>query len=72
VKIATFNVNNINQRLPNLLGWLNSSRPDVVCLQEIKSSDEVFPVDAFAGGRHLAKAESADVLLSMTVLVSDS
>jgi exodeoxyribonuclease-3 len=35
MKIATFNVNN-NKRLQNLLGWLNSSNPDVVCLQELK------------------------------------
>jgi exodeoxyribonuclease-3 len=46
VKIATFNVNNINKRLPNLLAWLKFSQPDVACLQEIKSTDAAFPVDA--------------------------
>ena len=45
VKIATFNVNNINKRLPNLLAWLKTSQPDVVCLQELKSTDAVFPAD---------------------------
>jgi exodeoxyribonuclease III len=46
VKIATFNINNINKRLPNLLDWLKVAGPDVVCLQELKSTDKDFPVDA--------------------------
>jgi len=44
MKIATFNINNINRRLPNLLAWLKTSRPDVVCLQELKCTDAEFPV----------------------------
>ena len=43
MKIATFNINNINRRLPNLLDWLNASKPDVVCLQELKCSERDFP-----------------------------
>ena len=46
MKIATFNINNINKRLPNLLAWLRSAKPDVVCLQELKSTDADFPVAA--------------------------
>ena len=46
MKIATFNINNINRRLPNLLRWLRSAKPDVVCLQELKSADADFPIDA--------------------------
>ncbi len=46
MKIATFNINNINKRLPNLLAWLRSARPDVACLQELKSTDADFPIDA--------------------------
>src|ERR1700752_606267 len=46
MKVATFNINNINRRLPNLLAWLRSARPDVVCLQELKATDGEFP--AFA------------------------
>lgn len=46
MKIATFNVNNVNKRLPNLLAWLKSSKPDVVCLQELKASQSDFPVGA--------------------------
>jgi len=43
MKIATFNINNVNRRLPNLIEWLRSAKPDVVCLQELKSSDAEFP-----------------------------
>jgi exodeoxyribonuclease-3 len=43
MKIATFNINNINKRLPNLLAWLNESAPDVTCLQELKAEDRAFP-----------------------------
>jgi len=43
VKIATFNINDINKRLPNLLAWLAETRPDVVCLQELKAEDRAFP-----------------------------
>jgi exodeoxyribonuclease-3 len=46
VKIATFNINNINKRLPNLLAWLRAAKPDVVCLQELKSADAAFPAAA--------------------------
>jgi len=43
VKIATFNVNNVNKRLPNLLAWLKTARPDIVCLQELKAEQGDFP-----------------------------
>jgi len=43
MKIATFNINNINKRLANLLAWLRSAKPDVVALQEIKAADTEFP-----------------------------
>jgi exodeoxyribonuclease-3 len=43
VRIATFNINNINRRLPNLLDWLNEDQPDVACLQELKAEDSAFP-----------------------------
>ena len=46
MKIATFNINNINRRLPNLLRWLRAAKPDVVCLQELKATDADFPVHA--------------------------
>ncbi|MBZ9657283.1 exodeoxyribonuclease III [Phyllobacterium lublinensis] len=43
VKIATYNINNINKRLENLLHWLKTAKPDVVCLQELKCTDAMFP-----------------------------
>jgi len=47
VKIATWNVNSINARLPTVLGWFEEALPDVACLQEIKCVDEKFPTEAF-------------------------
>jgi exodeoxyribonuclease-3 len=46
VKIATYNVNGINGRLPVLLRWLELAKPDVVCLQELKAPDDGFPETA--------------------------
>ena len=46
MKIATFNINNVNKRLANLLGWLDQAQPDVVCLQELKCSQRDFPIAA--------------------------
>ncbi|MBE7249656.1 MAG: endonuclease/exonuclease/phosphatase family protein, partial [Actinomycetospora chiangmaiensis] len=43
MRITTWNVNSIKQRLPLLLGFLGEARPDVVCLQELKCQDEAFP-----------------------------
>jgi exodeoxyribonuclease-3 len=44
--IATFNINNINKRLPNLLAWLARAKPNIVCLQELKAADAAFPAEA--------------------------
>jgi exodeoxyribonuclease-3 len=44
VKVATYNVNGVNGRLPVLLRWLAEEQPDIVCLQELKASDEKFPL----------------------------
>jgi exodeoxyribonuclease-3 len=46
MKIATFNVNGVNGRLPVLLEWLASAQPDVACLQELKAPPEKFPEQA--------------------------
>jgi exodeoxyribonuclease-3 len=46
MRIATYNVNGINGRLPVLLRWLSESKPDVVCLQELKAPQEKFPLQA--------------------------
>ncbi len=47
MRIATWNVNSIRQRLDSLQAWLAERAPDIVCLQEIKCTDEAFPRDAF-------------------------
>lgn len=46
MKLATFNINNVNKRLPNLLAWLKAAKPDIVCLQELKAEQGAFPVEA--------------------------
>ncbi|MFL9843428.1 exodeoxyribonuclease III [Flavobacterium rhizosphaerae] len=46
MKIATYNVNGVNGRLPVLLKWLEEAKPDVVCLQELKAPQEKFPIEA--------------------------
>ncbi len=43
LKIVTFNINNINKRLDNLVAWLGKTEPDVVCLQELKAEQRAFP-----------------------------
>lgn len=46
MRIATFNINNVNKRLANLLDWLAAEKPDAVCLQELKAEDRAFPLAA--------------------------
>ncbi|WP_294824416.1 exodeoxyribonuclease III [uncultured Flavobacterium sp.] len=53
MKLATYNVNGVNGRLPILLKWLEETRPDVACLQELKAPQEKFPIEAIeAAGYH--------------------
>jgi len=47
VRIATWNVNSIKQRVDNALAWLSERQPDIACLQETKCVDDAFPRDAF-------------------------
>ena len=46
MRVATFNVNNVVSQLPQLIAWLDVTRPDVVCLQEIKATQAAFPANA--------------------------
>ncbi|MEH6305732.1 exodeoxyribonuclease III [Olivibacter sp. CPCC 100613] len=46
MKIATYNVNGVNGRLPVLLRWLEEAKPDIVCLQELKAPQEKFPEES--------------------------
>jgi exodeoxyribonuclease III len=54
MKIATYNVNGVNGRLPVLLRWLEQAEPDIVCLQELKASDEKFPQAAIRAAGYRA------------------
>lgn len=55
MKLATFNINNINRRLPNLLAWLKTAKPDIVCLQELKCTDREFPEKTLAEAGYRAE-----------------
>jgi exodeoxyribonuclease-3 len=61
MKIATYNINGINGRLPHLLAWLAKASPDVVCLQELKTVDRSFPHAALkqAGYESACRGERA-------------
>ncbi|WP_347156704.1 exodeoxyribonuclease III [Pontibacter chitinilyticus] len=54
MKLATYNVNGIHARLPVLLRWLGEAAPDVVCLQELKTPQEKFPVEELLGAGYQA------------------
>ncbi|RCH53662.1 exodeoxyribonuclease III [Mucilaginibacter hurinus] len=54
MKIATYNVNGVNGRLPVLLRWLAETQPDVVCLQELKAPQEKFPEQAILDAGYTA------------------
>lgn len=54
MKIATYNVNGVNGRLPVLLRWLGETEPDVVCLQELKAPEEKFPEQAIQDAGYAA------------------
>jgi exodeoxyribonuclease III len=84
MKVATFNINNINRRLPNLLTWLKRAKPDIVALQELKSADDSFPRAAIEKAGYGAVwrgqrtwngvailARSADPVLIRTALPGD-
>ena len=49
MKIATWNVNSVKARLDTVRTWLAQAAPDIVCFQEIKTTDDQFPADAFEG-----------------------
>ena len=84
MKIATFNINNVNRRLPNLLAWLHQAQPDVACLQELKAANAAFPAAALRDAGYGAVwqgqkswngvailARDADPVLTRTALPGD-
>src|SRR5262245_57853461 len=69
MRMATYNVNSIGARLPVLLTWLAQSKPDVACLQELKTTDEKFPVEGireagYEAVRHGQKAWNGVAILA--------
>jgi exodeoxyribonuclease-3 len=73
MKIATYNVNGVNGRLPVLLKWLKEARPDIVCLQELKCPAEKFPLAAINNAGYNAiwhgqKSWNGVAILSLTAL----
>src|SRR5882757_1870004 len=84
MKIATFNINNVTRRLPNLRAWLGEAEPDVVCLQELKTEHGRFPAAAIRDAGYGAVwrgqrtwngvailAKGADPILTQTDLPGD-
>ena len=51
MKIATWNVNSVNVRLPNILKYLKDYQPDILCLQELKCTEDKYPLDDLLGRR---------------------
>jgi exodeoxyribonuclease III len=72
MKIATFNINNINKRLANLLAWLRAAKPDVVCLQELKATDREFPHAALAKAGYGAVWRGQKSWNGVAILARDS
>src|SRR5919108_3160979 len=47
MKIATWNVNSILARLPNVIRWVDAVKPEILCMQETKCTDDKFPIEVF-------------------------
>jgi exodeoxyribonuclease-3 len=72
MKIATFNINNVNRRLPNLLAWLAERQPDVVCLQELKATDQQFPINAIEAAGYGAVWRGQSAWNGVAILARDA
>lgn len=72
MKIATFNINNIVRRLPNLLTWMKDAKPDVVCLQELKCADDQFPDRAIREARYRAVWKGQKTWNGVAILARDA
>ncbi|TLU71507.1 exodeoxyribonuclease III [Lichenicoccus roseus] len=72
MKIATFNINNVNRRLPNLLAWLQHSKPDIVCLQELKAASHAFPAKALEAAGYGAVWQGQPTWNGVAILARDT
>ena len=71
MRIASYNVNGVNGRLPNLLAWLEESKPDIVCLQELKAPDERFPMLAIRAAGYGAICQGQKSWNGVAILARD-
>lgn len=72
MRIATFNVNNVLARLPQLCAWLDVTRPDVACLQELKCSSADFPHQAIEALGYRALVHGQKTWNGVAILVRDA
>ncbi|WP_312797769.1 exodeoxyribonuclease III [Tianweitania sp.] len=72
MRIATFNINNINKRLENLLEWLEETQPDVVCLQELKAEQKAFPLQAIEAAGYGAVWKGQRTWNGVAILARDT
>jgi len=72
MRIATFNVNNVVARLPQLIAWLDVTRPDVVCLQEIKATQAAFPTEALRSAGYSALVHGQKAWNGVAILARGS
>ena len=72
MKIATFNINGVNTRLANLLAWLDETRPDVACLQELKATDSQFPAAPIAAAGYRAVWQGEHRWNGVAILARDA
>ncbi|CAI2932816.1 exodeoxyribonuclease III [Aminobacter niigataensis] len=72
MKIATFNINNVNRRLGNLLAWLGEAKPDVVCLQELKAAYSQFPRAAIEAAGYGAVWRGQSTWNGVAILARDA
>jgi exodeoxyribonuclease-3 len=68
MKLATWNVNSIRARLERLLAWLEKHQPDVLCLQELKATDEDFPGEAIAEAGYRAAVHGQKTYNGVAIL----
>jgi exodeoxyribonuclease-3 len=72
MRIATFNINNINKRLENLVHWLDETKPDVVCLQELKAEQKAFPLEAIEAAGYGAVWKGQRTWNGVAILARDA
>jgi exodeoxyribonuclease-3 len=72
LRIATFNINGVNRRLQNLLDWLEETKPDVVCLQELKAAEPDFPRAAVEAAGYGAAWRSQSSWNGVAILARDA